>query len=187
MLEREYLQHVHRPGRVCALCGVSLAEQKRHPSVLMEEATGDEIPRRDFCPQCWGRMTERTYFSYWFAQRLAPPAPNRRLAKAERNEALWRLFNALAAQQLQEHEPHLFLLAHLLMKYGVLKWKENRPEAEAGPGALGWVVFEHPQTGEEYKVRERPLNDTALERVITEIDQLVAKEVDPSVAGAIQL
>ena len=180
-MDRESYLQVNRPANECALCGASLVDQGHHPSVI-EEQEGGEAARRDFCSTCWSNLTDQKYFSFWLVKR-ARPEPNRRLAKAERNEVLWRLFSALSGRRESQTEPHLFLLAHLLMKYGILKWKANRHDEEGA----NWIVFEHPQTSEEFKVRERALGDEALVRTLKEIEDLVGKEVDPNLAGAVKL
>jgi hypothetical protein len=69
------------------------------------------------------------------------------------------------------------------MKYGILKWRANRADEQG----QNWIVFEHPQTNEEFKVRERALGDEALIRTLQEIEALVGKEVDPNLANAVKL
>ena len=180
-MEREEYLQIHRPSNQCVLCGGSLVEEGHHPSVLKESESG-EPTREDFCRKCWDNIQDRKYFSFWLAKRVRPE-PNRRLAKAERNEVLWRLFNALTSQRDSKTELHIFLLAHLLMKYGILRWKSNQPDEDG----VNCILFEHPQTNEEFKVRERALGDEALVQTLKEIEDLVGKEVDPNLAGAVKL
>jgi len=184
-MDRESYLQIHRPANQCVLCGASLIEEGRHPSAIEEGRTpeGEEEPaRRDFCSKCWENRGDQKYFSHWLVKR-ARPEPNRRLAKAERNEVLWRLFSALSGRKDRQTEAHLFLLAHLLMKYGILKWRANRRDDEGN----NWIVFEHPQTNEEFKVRDRSMGDEALIRTLKEIEDLVGKEVNPDLAGVIKL
>lgn len=180
-MDREAYLQIHRPANECVLCGASLLESGRHPSAIDDKDEG-EPERRDFCQECWGKRDDHKYFCQWLVKRTRPE-PNRRLAKAERNDVLWRLFSALAGRQEPQTEAHVFLLAHLLMKYGILKWRANRRE----PDGANWILFEHPQTNEEFKVRERSLGDEALIQTLQEIEDLVGKEVNPDLAGVVRL
>ncbi len=201
-MERDNYLQIGRPSNECALCGRALAEIGRHPSVIDEpeektdrkskdkarnkdkekDKESDPTPRRDFCPECWSKAKDLKYFSFWLARRTRP-APNRKLAKAERNEVLWRLFSALTTRQEPETEPQRFLLAHLLMKYGVLRWQANSTDEEG----LACIVFEHTPTGEPYRVREHAMDEAALVQTLQEIEALVAREVNPGLADAAKL
>lgn len=184
-MDRDQYLQVDRPGNQCVLCGQSLVEQGRHPSVLNEGSTaeGDEkFQRTDFCSICWEKLPDRNYFSFWLAKRTRPES-NRRLAKSERNEILWRLFSALSTHPGPETHTQLFILAHLLMKYGLLRWRSNQSDAEG----VNWIVFEHAPTGEECRVREIPLGDATLIQTLQEIENLVAREVNPELSDAVSL
>lgn len=197
-MDREQYLQVARSAGICALCGQSLAGKERHPSIIedlpaKQEKTREEKSRKDkeeehkpsrkdFCPQCWQNLGDRNYFSFWLAKR-AKPAPNRRLAKSERNEALWRLFSALTAQPTEETLSQCFLLAHLLMKYGILRWKANIADGE---GAR-WIVFEHASTGEECRVRDLALTDDGLVQALQDIESAMTRNVNPEIAEDVRL
>jgi hypothetical protein len=143
MIEREYLKF-RRPADACLLCAASLPSTGAHPS-LIQLSDKDEAIRRDFCPTCWQKSSDREYFSFWLTKRIsAPTARERRLARAERNDALWRLFNALYDQAAPDTGPQLFLLAHLLMRYRVVSY--------TGRGIDGSLLFEHGASGSTFRI-----------------------------------
>ncbi|MBI5155023.1 hypothetical protein HZA57_07280 [Candidatus Poribacteria bacterium] len=161
-MNESYLQF-RRPDRECLLCGTLLTEISRHPSVL-KISEKDEAIREDFCPKCWAQLEHREYFSYWVTRRIqsGPSPEERRLAKSERNEALWALFNALYSRKSEELAPQLFLLAHLLMKYRVL--------AYLGPAEDGQLRFYHQATQETYLIGDLPLDQVSFVEVKEQVD-----------------
>jgi hypothetical protein len=151
-MSETYLASLKRPSRNCLLCGVSLPELERHPTIMNLDEKEQAI-RQDICPRCWSDMGKPEYFSYWITRRFqeGPSPEQRRLAKAERNEALWALFNALYTREETELGPQIFLLAHLLMRARILQY--------TGPNDEGLLTFLHPKTQEAYQVRDIPLNE----------------------------
>jgi len=150
ILDREAYLKFNRAGNHCLLCGIPLNVNGAHPS-LIELSAGDEAVRKDFCPTCWGAMGRAQYFSYWVTKRIdAPSVAQRRLAKSERNEALWRLFSALHMAGNSELDAQLFLLAHLLLRYRVMVF--------LGVSADGRLRFQNPKFEEEFLIREIPAN-----------------------------
>lgn len=145
-----YLQF-RRPNKECLLCGTTLEVTGKHPTIL-RLGDKDEAIRQDFCPACWQRMEERDYFSFWVTKRIleGPTSTQRRLAKSERNEALWALFAALYARRSPELDPQLFLIAHLLMKYRVIAYQ--------GVDEAGMLRFFHAGTQETYMIADLPLD-----------------------------
>jgi len=180
-MERDQYLQINRPANQCALCGEPLRELPRHASVLDEKDGRPE--RMDLCPTCWKEARNPRYFSFWLTRR-ARPAPDRKQAKAARNEILWRLFSALTTHTAPEMEPQRFLLAHLLMKFGVLRWRPAEPGEQEQEGM---VAFEHVATGEVFKVRERALDAAALVACLQEIEERVAREMNPSLRDAAPL
>lgn len=161
-----YLQF-KRAARNCLVCGVSLPELERHPSVLKLTAL-EEAVREDICPACWEKMGHREYFCYWITRRYqqGPSAEERKLERAERNEALWALFNALYSRESQDElAAQLFLLAHLLMKYRVLQYH--------GLAEDGRLRFFHPPTQESFLVPDMPLDAVSFVDVKAQLDKQV--------------
>jgi hypothetical protein len=160
--KEQYLK-ISRPRNDCLLCSRPLNVDGKHPS-LIEISSTEEAIRKDFCPECWERMREQGYFSFWLTKRVNEPSPEeRRLAKADRNEALWRLFSALYASGEGELAPQLFFLAHLLMKYKVL--------AYAGPGKDGRLMFHHPKLGETFEIEDVPLDSADFAEIRRQVEQ----------------
>ncbi|MBX3730597.1 MAG: hypothetical protein KF858_15585 [Candidatus Sumerlaeia bacterium] len=158
-----YLQF-KRAARACLVCGTSLPELERHPTILTLSPL-DEAVRQDLCPTCWDRLDQKEYFSYWITRRYqqGPSAEDRRLARSERNEALWALFNALYARtDRAEYASQLFLLAHLLMKYRLMAYK--------GVAADGRLTFFHGPTQETYLIDDLPLASVSFVDAMTSID-----------------
>lgn len=152
-----------RPNDECLLCGTALPSVGRHPS-LLEVTNRDEVIRRDFCPTCWEKSANPGYFGYWVTKRIAAPTQReRRLAKSERNEALWRLFSALYTTGSEEHRPQLFLLAHLLMRYRILQFKQTEED--------GALLFHHNASGETYRVEDVPLDSTPFHDIMAGIEE----------------
>lgn len=161
-----YLQF-KRPSRNCLVCGVSLPELERHPSIL-KLSPKEEAVREDICPKCWEQMGHREYFCYWITHRYqqGPTPEARKLEKSERNEALWALFNALYARDESEDlGPQLFLLAHLLMKYRIL--------AYLGMAEDGRLHFFHSPTQENFFVPDVPLDSVSFVNVKEQLDSKV--------------
>lgn len=155
---------VSRPQNMCLLCNKPLNVEGKHAS-LIEVSGREEVIRKDFCPECWQRIGEGGYFSFWITQRTqAPTAKERRLAKAERNEALWRLFAALSATEAQQDlAPQLFFLAHLLLRYKVLNFVGITPE--------GRLRFIHPKLQEEFVIDDVDIEELDFVDIKNEVEQ----------------
>lgn len=149
--DKDVYLRITRPGSTCLLCNKPLNVDGHHPS-LIQLSGKEEVIRKDFCPECWQRLGEESYFSFWVTKRVtAPSVEERRLMRSERNEALWRLFAALYSRESEEGlAAQLFLLAHLLMKYRVLTF--------SGVAEDGKLVFVHPKLGESFEVLDIPLD-----------------------------
>lgn len=157
MLDREAYLKFRRPHDECLLCGTSLPAAGKHPTVLDIDGKEEAI-RRDFCPKCWVEAEKPEYFGFWLTKRIdAPTGRERRLARAERNEALWRLFNALHETENPELRPQLFLLAHLLMRYRVLTFRSTEAD--------GTLLFEHQPSGVTFRVADVPIESVPFAEV----------------------
>lgn len=147
-VDRDQYLKFGRARNNCLLCTAPLNVDGRHPS-LISLSEKEEAVRKDFCPDCWGKLGEEQYFSFWVTTRVNAPSPEqRRLAKSERNEALWRLFAALYTTESQDLAPQLFFLAHLLMKYKVLVFKGVHD---------GRLRFVHPKLEETFDIEDVPI------------------------------
>ncbi|MEQ8820910.1 MAG: hypothetical protein RLY93_11755 [Sumerlaeia bacterium] len=141
-----------RAERECLLCGKTLEDLGRHPSVL-RFSEKEEALRMDFCPECWEKKAEQDYFGFWLTRRIekAHTAEGRKLAREERNAALWSLFAALHSESDPALAPQVFLLAHLLMRYRVLTYQKVTRD--------GLLQFYHSPTREIYEVADMALED----------------------------
>ncbi len=171
-MSEAYLASLKRPSRNCLLCGVSLPELERHPTILNLDEKEQAI-RQDICPRCWGDMGKPEYFGYWITHRFqeGPSPEQRRLAKAERNEALWALFNALYTREETELGPQIFLLAHLLMRARILQYTGQNEE--------GLLTFLHPKTQEAYQVRDIPLGEVPFHELHESLEKQLGEYAPP--------
>lgn len=162
-IDREQYMKFSRPRNTCLLCMKPLNVDGRHQSqIALGDA--DEAVRKDFCLECWGSMGREEYFSFWVTTRVsAPSAEERRLAKSDRNEALWRLFAALYAAESRDLAPQLFLLAHLLMKYKVLIFVGVQPD-----GRLG---FKAPKLDDLYFVEDVAIDSVDFSTVKASVEE----------------
>jgi hypothetical protein len=191
----DYLR-IGKPTGQCAACGKSLAEAERLASVLVpnenapapaaQEAAPPPDPdaaappkpaeeeeasflRHDYCTACWNDLKERAYFSFWIGKRSLAGLPPKKLNKAERNVALAALFDSLADRSDEDPglAPHLFFLAHLLMKFKIFRWLPAAPHPRTGEPMLRFLKT---QTGEEIYVRDVEMSDETIVRVREEVE-----------------
>jgi hypothetical protein len=172
--DRDLYLKFSRPSNNCLLCNTPLNVDGAHPTLLQVDSR-DEAVRQDFCPRCWEKKEEGDYFSFWVTKRVnAPSAQERRLARSERNEALWRLFSALhSSNGPDDLRAQLFLLAHLLMRYKMLTFVGVR-------GAQ--LEFCHPKLGETFLIDDLPLDSADFVAVQQQIEGRIlefAPEAEP--------
>jgi len=174
-MEKEQYLNIGRPNKTCLLCGASLADEGKHPSILTKWE--NEAIRKDFCSRCWEKLGQKDYFSYWITRRLKP-GPNRRLSRKERNDLLLRLFETLHARG-EEHEVYtLYFLAHLLMRYKVFKWKGAVTEETGDPDVKStYLVFENRKTGEEIRIPDQDLDGEKIAETKKEIDAYLSEHL----------
>lgn len=155
-----------RSSRKCLLCDCSLDAVEKHPSTLQLTKTEDAI-RSDVCSQCWEKMDNKSYFSFWISHRFQEGSSpeQRKLAKAERNEALWKLFLILYQdRENEDYSAQLFLVAHLLMKYRILQFQERQENT---------LVFYHAPSAERYGIQDVPLDSVDFVQVKSQVDESV--------------
>jgi len=164
---------IQRPSNECLMCGANLIEAHKHPSAIQPEGE-DGVVRKDYCLKCWSRLEGEDFFSFWIATR--EPKPERtRISREERNQLLQAYFEHISAAEEQDaeagHEQRRFFLAHLLMRFRVLRWKQTDRQA-------GLIVFENVQTAEEWTVKQVNLDDEAVARIKQEIEECLRKGQD---------
>ena len=100
-----------------------------------------EFIRLDYCDDCWAKQKEQAFFSFWIAARKETDQPKKKLNRTERNLALQALFDSLSDHNGDENDytPHLYFIAHLLMKYKLFKWTPSIENPETGQPLLRFL------------------------------------------------
>lgn len=145
------------------------------PAKGKEESKEDDDPafqRKDYCPDCWNQLKDQAYFSYWIGKRTPSLLPARKLNKTERNVALAALFDSLSDHNQEEADftPHLFFLAHLLMKFKIFKWMPSITHPQTGEAMLRFLKT---QTSEEVLLRDVDMPDEMVTRIKEEVESYV--------------
>jgi|GEM_PF-523778 len=174
-MDKELYLKISKPLATCILCGASLAEAGKHPSALVvpvEESEGeeDDLPRReDYCPQCWEKCKGKEFFGYWLAKR-EPLKPRKVQNRRERNARLAAYFDYFYHQDRELHASRLFFLAHLLMRYGVLRWLRTEKDPENNSER---IICRNLVTDEEVVIESAQPTDEELVAIKREIDELL--------------
>jgi hypothetical protein len=164
-VEKEHLLSIGRPQKLCKNCNSLIEEIERHPSIL--KTSGQGFERWDYCPECWGEIKDETYESFWITRRDVGNKKVRRLSRRERSCALRALFESLwERRETEEVGPHAFVLAHLLMKWGGLKWVEDIQDIQGGE----IVVFEDPTTGDRIRIESVEIDDARALAIKEEVE-----------------
>lgn len=181
--EKELYLKIGRPQNACVQCGATISHAGKHPSALLDPDGPNTAPRqdvtlrRDYCQQCWQQLGHEPYLGYWLARR-EPPKVRAIKTRKERNAALLSYFELLRQQQdttSEERAQSLFFLAHLLMKYGVLKWV--RSDAPAQQGAPEIIVFRNPAADEMVEIESVELDDQRIAEIKREVDEFLSRAV----------
>lgn len=186
MAEKDLYLKIGRPNNCCAACGVEIAYAGRHPSVLRtpedppvmqddaaepasSEATG--LPRRDdYCAECWAKVGDHDFLGFWVTRR-EPPKVRKITTRKERNAGVLAWFDHLRSRKPDEETAQaLFFLAHLLMKYGALKWLRT----EEGSGEE-LIVFRQVGSDEEVSVAAVDLTEERSEEIKRELDDFLVQ------------
>jgi hypothetical protein len=164
-IDKEHILALERPQTHCAECNAPLSELDRHPTRLI--VRGGEPRRADFCPDCWEFAKEEAYDSYWITRRVKKEKRAPRLSRREKAVAVRALFESLwEKREAEEVEAHIYFLAHLLLKWGGLKWKGTEVDAEGRE----IVVFENPITGDPIEIRSVDASEEAIAEIRDRIE-----------------
>lgn len=167
-MDKDQILTLSRPNKLCMNCNAPIDAIERHPSVIRQSER--RIERFDYCPACWEHIKSEMFDSYWITRRDPRQRRIPKMSRRERNTALRALFESLRDRSQEEDvDPHLFLISHLLMKWGGLKWRQNHQDT-AGREV---VVFEDPASGEIYEVPTVDVDDENLLRIKTEIEEFL--------------
>lgn len=181
--DKELYLKIGRPQNACVQCGATISHAGKHPSALLDPDGPDTAPRadvtlrRDYCVDCWKQLGHEPYVGFWLARREAPKVRAVKTRK-ERNAALLSYFELLRQEPEENNDergPRLFFIAHLLMKYGVLKWV--RSDAAAHPGAPEIIVFRNASADEFVEIESVELDDQHLAEIKKDVDEFLARAV----------
>jgi hypothetical protein len=170
LVDKEQLQALSRPRKLCMNCNAPIDMVERHPSVV--KASDTQLERYDYCSACWEHVKDEVFDSFWMArreQRRRVP----KLSRRQRSVALRALFESLRERQEEDDQDaraRLFLIAHLLMKWGGLRWRENLTGVAPGDEV---IVFEDPLSGERHEIASVSMDDAALARVKAEVEDFL--------------
>ena len=159
------IPEIGKPSDVCLQCGKQLEEFDKHPSAL--QTSSEEIVRRDFCPVCWKDIKKQDFYIYWMTKRIQKTAEDKKMSRKDKGEILLRFFTMLRNREKDEYKPHLFILAHLLMKYGVFKFLRNVVDSDGASE----IVFECDRLDEEIVIEEIDHVDERLVEVRKETER----------------
>jgi hypothetical protein len=160
---------------VCTATNRPFADGEYFYTLLFPEADG--FRREDLSEEAWGARNENIQpFSFWRSRfEPAPETPPEPLGK----ETAEHLFRRLIASP--DAPPNAcYVLAVMLERKRMLK--QIRTEAN---GATRVLVYEHPESGDVFLVRDPQLRLDELESVQNEVSDLLrnATSFDPVVAG----
>ncbi len=168
-MDKEQLLTIGRPSRQCSNCGEPIHELERHPSTL-SSSPPKKLERQDFCPVCWEHLKKEAFDSYWMTRRELKAKKARKLSRRERSVALRVLFESLWDRRDSEDlGPRLYFLAHLLMKWGGLKWCANQVD-ETGSEI---VIFENTATGDMLEIASTRLEDEQIAALKQEVEEFL--------------
>lgn len=164
-----------RRGEACSACQTAFEPGTAFNAYLYETSAGYE--RRDFCVNCTPHA-EPEPIGFWRTRRPQPAA--RKIAAFDR-EAVYAFFQRLQAADAAGQIQFRFVLALLLWRKKVLKFDET----VHADGNEVWR-FTQPQTHETYNVTRPELDETEIERLSDQLEQLLAGqpgELEPLASG----
>ncbi len=170
-MDKETFLSIGRPQRRCMNCDAPIDMIERHPSVL-RPAAGRSFERFDYCPTCWEQLKDDAYESFWMTRRDTTPRKAPKMSRREKSMALRALFESLwDRREAEDVGPEIYLLAHLLMKWGGLKWRENGADAAGRPASCSRT----PPAATRSKIAEVEVADERLNEIQQTIDNFLAE------------
>jgi hypothetical protein len=174
-MDKESLLTLGRPQKHCQNCGAEIDKITHHPSIIRAAGTRT-LERLDYCPQCWDYIKEEAWDSFWITRREVK-ARVPKLTRRQRSVALRALFESLWEHrenaENREVEAHLYFLAHLLMKWGGLKWRASDRDGEGRE----IVIFEDPASGDALRVAAVETTDEQLAAMQARIEEFLREYV----------
>lgn len=148
---------------VCSASGREFAEGEEIFSALYDE--GERFVRRDYGTDCWPPADLEGVFSFWKTRIPRHDAAVRRFVD---DDVILDFFRRLAGHEEARKRDFRYVLALLLMRKKVLKFKEMRRLGEET------VMVLHDRVGGcDYEVVDPRLSEEQVERVSEEVGQVL--------------
>ena len=147
----------------CAACGAGFDDGQELFSALYDKIEG--FIRRDYCARCWETADQGEAFSFW---RTRQPEKGAKVRRFVDDDTLMDFFARLAGQEGRLKRNFRYVLALLLMRKKLLKYKES----VSGEGGEELVLVE-PKSAEEHRVYNPQLTEEELGQVHDEIGQVL--------------
>ena len=169
-MDKESLLSIGRPRKICLNCNNPIDVIERHPSILRHNPEGGGFERQDYCPDCWEHLKDDIYESFWITKRDPLSRKIPKMTRRERSTAIRVLFESVwDRRESGDMDEHLFFLAHLLMKWGGLKWRKNR----TNENGQEYVVFEDPTSGDVIEIKSIEVQDERILSIRSEIERFL--------------
>ena len=162
---------IEKSSNYCLSCNKLLTDEDRHTSILVKEESKETgFERKDYCNDCWKKIQDKNYYLFWIKKRIKIKK-DKNISKKERNQIILSYFNYLQSKdketilkdeaiaqeqdiesvnQTIDYKYHLYFISHLLMKYGVFKWKKDIRDEE---GSIN-IIFENRYTDEVVIIKD---------------------------------
>jgi hypothetical protein len=156
-----------RRGEACAMCRHSFEPGETIHACLYESPAGYE--RRDYCTNC--QPPDKPFaIGSWKTRR---PEPATKKTQAFDRETIYGLFERLEDADTPQQQQLRFVLALLLWRKKVLKF--DRSETREDGEVWHFVV---PRTDDAHSVQRPDLDEEQLDRLGTQLEVLLAGEVE---------
>jgi hypothetical protein len=169
-MDKESLLSIGRPQKLCLNCNNQIDMIERHPSTLRHDRDEGVYERQDYCPDCWDYIKNDLYESFWITKRDLNRRKIPKLSRRERSTAIRALFESVwDRRESEDVDGHLFFLAHLLMKWGGLKWKRNHTDEQGQE----FITFEDRASGDMLEIRSVEVLDERILAIREEIKRFL--------------
>jgi len=151
-----------RRGESCVGCGRLFEIGESLQAILYEVSGGYQ--RKDFCERC-PPPAEPVPLAVWKTRRPAPATPK---SQPFDREAVYAFFQRLEADERPEHQQFRFVLALLLWRKRVLKFRETERRDDTE-----YWNFSAPHVGRMHTAARPDLAEDELERLSAQLEQLL--------------
>lgn len=154
---------IQKTRLACATSGREFAEEEDIYSALYDE--GNQFVRRDYAVECWPPPDMEKVFSFWKTRIPKKDAPVKKFLD---DEVILDFFRRLEGRTEPQKQGFRYVLALLLMRKKVLKFKEMRRIGD------DTVMVLHERVADcDYDVVDPRFSEQQLEQVSEEISQIL--------------